>query len=62
MGPAIIAGVSSLVLIVNNTTQIDGGAMRYGILALVVLFFAGGILFNVARKIPADYLTADSSK
>jgi UMF1 family MFS transporter len=62
MGPAIIAIVSSLVLIVNNTTQIDGGAMRYGILALVVLFFAGGILFNVARKIPADYLIAESPK
>ena len=62
MGPAIIAIVSSLVLIVNNTTQIEGGAMRYGILALVVLFFAGGILFNVARKIPADYLIAESPK
>jgi UMF1 family MFS transporter len=62
MGPAIIAIVSSTVLVVNNTTQIEGGAMRYGILALVVLFFAGGILFNVARKIPADYLIAESPK
>jgi hypothetical protein len=30
--------------------------MRYGILALIVLFFLGGILFNKARKIPTDYL------
>jgi UMF1 family MFS transporter len=60
MGPAIIALVSSLVLIINNTTEIVDpnfpGAMRYGILALIILFFLGGFLFNRARKIPITYL------
>ena len=60
MGPAVIAIVSSLVLVINGTDQIESetfpGAMRYGILALIVLFFLGGILFNKARKIPTDYL------
>jgi MFS transporter, UMF1 family len=62
MGPAIIAIVSGLVLFLNNTTQLEGGAMRYGILALVVLFFAGGFLFNIARKLPTDYLTLEQPK
>ncbi len=60
MGPAIIALVSSLVLIINDTTEIVDpnfpGAMRYGILALIVLFFVGGFIFNRARKIPITYL------
>lgn len=60
MGPAVIAIVSSLVLVINGTDQIESetfpGAMRYGILALIGLFFLGGILFNKARKIPTDYL------
>lgn len=52
MGPLIIAGVSSLVLFFNNTTQIPGGTMRYGILALIVLFAGGGLLFNYVRTLP----------
>jgi MFS transporter, UMF1 family len=60
MGPAVIAIVSSLVLLINDTDQIESdtfpGAMRYGILALIVLFFLGGILFNKARKIPNEHL------
>lgn len=60
MGPAVIAIVSSIVLLINGTTQIENdvfpGAMRYGILSLIVLFFVGGLLFNKARKIPVDYL------
>jgi hypothetical protein len=52
MGPLIIAGVSSLVLYFNNTTQIPGGTMRYGILALIVLFAGGGLLFNYVRTLP----------
>lgn len=60
MGPAVIAFVSGIVLAINQTSQIENelfpGAMRYGILALIVLFFLGGILFNRARKLPTDYL------
>jgi UMF1 family MFS transporter len=56
MGPAIIALVSGIVLAINNTDQIEGGAMRYGILALVVLFFLGAFFFNKARRLPTDYL------
>jgi UMF1 family MFS transporter len=60
MGPAVIAIVSSIVLLINNTDQIESetfpGAMRYGILALIVLFFLGGIIFNKARKLPTNYL------
>jgi UMF1 family MFS transporter len=56
MGPAIIAIVSSTVLLIAGTDQIESdtmpGAMRYGILALVVLFIAGFILFQYARRIP----------
>jgi hypothetical protein len=52
--------VSGIVLAINQTSQIDDpvfpGAMRYGILALIFLFFGGAILFNNARKIPLDYL------
>jgi UMF1 family MFS transporter len=62
MGPAIIAGVSSFILFLNNTDQIEGGAMRYGILALVVLFFAGAFIFNIARKLPTDYLNQKKLK
>ncbi|MGA0875650.1 MAG: MFS transporter [Bacilli bacterium] len=60
MGPAIIAFVSSLVLVFNGTTEIVDpvlpGAMRYGILALIVLFIGGGLLFNRARKLPNSHL------
>jgi UMF1 family MFS transporter len=60
MGPAIIAFVSSLVLVFNGTTEIVDpvfpGAMRYGILALIVLFIGGGLLFNRARKLPNTHL------
>jgi MFS transporter, UMF1 family len=60
MGPAIIALVSSLVLVIAGTTEIVDpvfpGAMRYGILALIVLFIAGGLLFNRARKLPNSHL------
>jgi UMF1 family MFS transporter len=60
MGPAIIALVSGIVLAINQTSQIEDpvfpGAMRYGILALILLFFGGAYLFNKARKIPVDYL------
>jgi UMF1 family MFS transporter len=52
MGPVIIALVSSLVLSLNNATQIPGGVMRYGILSLIVLFIGGGLLFNYVRKLP----------
>lgn len=52
IGPLIIAVVSSLVLLANGTTQIDGGAMRYGILALIVLFIGGGLVFNYVRTLP----------
>jgi UMF1 family MFS transporter len=52
MGPVIIALVSSLVLGLNNATQIPGGVMRYGILSLIVLFIGGGLLFNYVRKLP----------
>jgi UMF1 family MFS transporter len=52
MGPVIIALVSSLVLSLNNATQIPGGVMRYGILSLIVLFVGGGLLFNYVRKLP----------
>lgn len=59
MGPAIIALVSSIVLVISGTNEIIDpvfpGAMRYGILALIVLFFAGGFLFNRARKVPTEY-------
>lgn len=60
MGPAVIALVSGIVLAINGTSQIEDpvfpGAMRYGILALILLFFGGALLFNKARKIPVDYL------
>ncbi len=52
MGPVIIALVSSLVLSLNNATQIPGGVMRYGILSLIVLFIGGGLIFNYVRKLP----------
>ena len=60
MGPAIIALVSGLVLIISGTDQIVDpvfpGAMRYGILALIVLFIAGGFIFNRVRKLPNTHL------
>jgi UMF1 family MFS transporter len=62
MGPAIIAIVSRLVLVINNTDQIEGGAMRYGILSLIVLFAVGAIFFNIARKLPTDYLIEKKNK
>jgi MFS transporter, UMF1 family len=60
MGPAIIAFVSSVVLFVAGTTEIVDpvfpGAMRYGILALIVLFIGGGLIFNRVRKLPNTHL------
>jgi UMF1 family MFS transporter len=60
MGPAIIALVSGIVLFVSGTDQIVDpvypGAMRYGILALIVLFIAGGLIFNRVRKLPNTHL------
>jgi MFS transporter, UMF1 family len=60
MGPAIIATVSSIVLLISGTTAIDDpvfpGAMRYGILALIILFVGGGLIFNRARKLDNSHL------
>jgi hypothetical protein len=60
MGPAIIAFVSSIVLLIAGTNQIVDpvfpGAMRYGILSLIVLFIAGGLIFNHVRKLPNTHL------
>jgi UMF1 family MFS transporter len=60
MGPAIIALVSGIVLFASGTDQIVDpvfpGAMRYGILALIVLFIAGGLIFNRVRKLPNTHL------
>lgn len=60
MGPAIIAFVSGVVLFVAGTTEIVDpvfpGAMRYGILALIVLFIGGGLIFNRVRKLPNTHL------
>jgi MFS transporter, UMF1 family len=54
LGPFIVSSVAFLVNLAYP--DLPGGTMRYGVLALIVLFFAGGYLFYKATKTPADYL------
>jgi hypothetical protein len=46
--------------LISGTTAIDDpvfpGAMRYGILALIILFVGGGLIFNRARKLDNSHL------
>jgi MFS transporter, UMF1 family len=57
LGPFI---VSSVAFLVNAASpNLPGGTMRYGVLALIVLFFVGGYFFYKATKEPTDYLKKD---
>ena len=51
LGPALVGGVSLLVLKVFG--EVPGGTMRYGVLALSILFIAGAVLFHVSEKTAA---------
>jgi UMF1 family MFS transporter len=54
LGPLIVGSVA---LIVDALVpDLQGGSMRYGILALIFLFIGGAYFFNRARKEPANYL------
>lgn len=48
MGPALVGGISLLVL--RTAGDLPGGTMRYGVLSLAVLFVAGAVVFRLADK------------
>jgi UMF1 family MFS transporter len=50
IGPFIVGVVASLVTL--QFGDLPGGNLRYGVLSLIVLFIAGGLIFNKARKLP----------
>jgi UMF1 family MFS transporter len=50
IGPFIVGTVASLVTL--QFGDLPGGNLRYGVLSLIVLFIAGGLIFNKARKLP----------
>jgi UMF1 family MFS transporter len=54
IGPFIVGLVASFVTL--QFGDLPGGNLRYGILALIVLFIAGGLIFNRARKLPNTHL------
>jgi len=54
IGPFIVGTVASFVTL--QFGDLPGGNLRYGVLSLIILFIAGGIIFNIARKLPTTYL------
>jgi UMF1 family MFS transporter len=48
LGPALVGGISLLVL--KTFGDLPGGTMRYGVLALAVLFIAGAYIFRLSEK------------
>lgn len=54
VGPFIVSTVTAIMTIIGNSNGWDmsGGMMRYGVLALIVLFFAGGALFIRVTQLP----------
>jgi UMF1 family MFS transporter len=50
IGPFIVGAVASFVTL--QFGDLPGGNLRYGVLSLIILFIAGGIIFNIARKKP----------
>jgi MFS transporter, UMF1 family len=51
VGPFIVGTVATIVTLTAG--DLPGGNLRYGVLSLIVLFIAGGYIFNKARKIPS---------
>ncbi len=60
IGPFIVGTVATFVTL--QFGDLPGGNLRYGVLSLIVLFIAGGIIFNIARKLPTNYLTEKKNK
>ncbi len=54
VGPFIVSTVTTIMTIIgtNNGWDMSGGMMRYGIVALIVLFFGGGYLFLRVTRLP----------
>lgn len=54
VGPFIVSTVTAVATVIATAEGWDttGGMMRYGIVALIVLFFGGAFLFNKVTKLP----------
>jgi len=54
VGPFIVGTVATIVTLTAG--DLPGGNLRYGVLSLIVLFIAGGYVFNKARKLPTTII------